>query len=118
MKLYFSLPIIKMNYINTFLNILLSLYSLNIPYLVMGYFLNMLFNLNYFFKDFIHLFLESGREGERKGEKHQCVVAFRTPPTRDLVSNPGMCPDWESNWGPCSLQASTQYTKPHQPGLV
>ena len=77
----------------------------------------MLFNLNYFFKDFIHLFLESGREGERKGEKHQCVVAFRTPPTRDLVSNPGMCLDWESNRRPFGLQAGTQSTEPHQLGI-
>ena len=30
--------------------------------------------------------------GEREGEKHQCVVASHTPPTRDLACNPGMCP--------------------------
>ena len=30
---------------------------------------------NNFLKDFIYLFLERGREGERDGEKHQCVVA-------------------------------------------
>ena len=35
--------------------------------------------LTFFFKDFIYLFLERGREGEREGEKHQCVVASRTP---------------------------------------
>ena len=29
----------------------------------------------YFFKDFIYLFWERGREGERKGENHRCVVA-------------------------------------------
>ena len=28
----------------------------------------------------IYLFLERGREGEREGEKHQCVVASRMPP--------------------------------------
>ena len=27
------------------------------------------------YKDFIYLFLEEGREGERAGEKHQCEVA-------------------------------------------
>ena len=48
------------------------------------------------FKDSIYLFLE-GREGEREGEKHQCVVASHTPPTGDLAGHPGMCPDWESN---------------------
>ena len=49
-----------------------------------------------FFKDFIYLFLDRG-EGEREGEKHQCVVASSTPFTGDLARNPGMCPDWESN---------------------
>ena len=45
-----------------------------------------------FLKDFIYLFLERGREGEREGEKHHCVVASRAPPTGDLAYNPGMCP--------------------------
>ena len=45
-----------------------------------------------------HLFSrQRGREGEREGEKHQCVVASHVPPTGDLAHNPGMCPDWESN---------------------
>ena len=56
-----------------------------------------------FKKDFI-IFLNRGREGEREGEKHQCVVASHTPPTGDLACNPGMCPDWESNWGPLGLE--------------
>ena len=43
------------------------------------------------FLDFIYLFLERGREGEREGEKQQGVVASSTPPTGDLVHNPGMC---------------------------
>ena len=30
---------------------------------------------------FIYLFLERGREGQRKGEKHQCMVASHVPPT-------------------------------------
>ena len=46
---------------------------------------------------FIYLFLERGKEGEREGENHQCVVTSRVPPTADLALNPGMCPDWESN---------------------
>ena len=37
-----------------------------------------------------------GRDGEREGEKHQCAGDILTP-TRDLASNPGMRPDWESN---------------------
>ena len=32
-----------------------------------------------FKKVFIYLFLERGREGEREGEKHQCVVASPVP---------------------------------------
>ena len=57
-------------------------------------------------------------EGEREGEKHQCVVASRTPPTGDLARNPGMCPDWESNRRPFGSQSGTQSTEPHQPGLL
>ena len=36
-----------------------------------------------------------GREGEREGEKHQCVIASLAAPTGDLAHNPGMYPDWE-----------------------
>ena len=32
-----------------------------------------------FFKDFIYLLFERGKEGEREGEKHQCVVASHLP---------------------------------------
>ena len=55
---------------------------------------------------FIYLLvcLEKGREGEREGEKHQCVVAPHAPPTGDLARNPGMCPDWESNQQPFGSQ--------------
>ena len=49
-----------------------------------------------------------------RGQKHQCVVASRVPGTGDLACNPGMCPDWESNFG---SKAGTQFTEPHQPGL-
>ena len=59
----------------------------------------------YFFKDFIYLFLERGKEGE----KHPCVVASHAPPPEDLACNPGMCPGlgiepatlWFSGW--CSI---------------
>ena len=71
-----------------------------------------------FLKDFTYLFLERGREGGREGEKHQCVIATRTLPAGDRVSNPGMCPNWESNQQPLALQAGTQFTEPHQPGLA
>ena len=42
-----------------------------------------------FFEDFIYLFSERGREEEREGEKHQCVVASSVLPTEDLAHNPG-----------------------------
>ena len=70
---------------------------------------------NNFFKGF-YLFLERGREGERRGEKHECVAASHAPPTGDPADNPGMCPDWESNRWPFGSQAGTQSTEPHQPG--
>ena len=69
-----------------------------------------------FFKDFIYLFLERGREREREEEKHQCVVASCAHPTGDLAHNPGMCPDWESNLRPFGSQSGAQSTEPHQPG--
>ena len=75
------------------------------------------FVLFYFFKDVIYLFLERGGEGEREGEKHQCVVASRAPPAGNMTRNPGLCPDWESNRRPFGLQSGTQSTEPHQPGL-
>ena len=70
-----------------------------------------------FFKNFLFNFRERGKEGEREGEKQQCVVAPPMPHTGDLTCNPGMCPDWESNRRPFGSQAGTQSTEPHQPGL-
>ena len=49
----------------------------------------------HFLKKTLFIFREG--KGERKGEKHQCVVASPGPPTGDLAHNPGVCPDWESN---------------------
>ena len=76
-----------------------------------------------FLKDFIYLFLEigEGKEKEREGnidvrEIHQ-LVASCMPLIQDLAHNPGMCPDWELNQWPFSLQAGTQSTEPHQPEL-
>ena len=45
------------------------------------------------------------------------MCAFHAPPTGDQAHNPGMCPDWESNWRPFGLQADAQSTEPDQPGL-
>ena len=63
-------------------------------------------------------FRQKGREGEREGEKHYCVVASHAPPTGDLDHNPGKCPDWESKWQPFGSQAGAQSPQPHQPGLI
>ena len=49
----------------------------------------------FFFLKSLFIFREMGKEGEREGEKHQCVGSSRVPPTGDLACNPGMCPDWE-----------------------
>ena len=65
---------------------------------------------------FVCVLREKGREGEREGEKHQCVVASSTPLTGDLAWNPGMCPDWELNQWCFGSQARAQYTELHQPG--
>ena len=68
---------------------------------------------------YVFIFRERGEEGEREGEKHQCVVVSHAPPTGDLARNPGMRPDWKSNWPPFGLQAGgTQSTEPRQPGLL
>ena len=56
--------------------------------------------------------------GERKGEKHQCVVASHMPPTGDLSCNQGMCPDWGSNQRPLGSQSGTQSSEPLLPGNV
>ena len=45
------------------------------------------------------------------------LVASHTPPTGDPAHNPGVCPGWESNLQAFDLNASTQSSEPHQPGL-
>ena len=70
----------------------------------------------FLFKRFLFILRERGREGEREGEKHQCVVVSHVPPSGDLARNPGMCPDWESNQQHFGLQACILPTEPHQRG--
>ena len=48
--------------------------------------------LLFFFFKILLTYLERG-EGEREGEKHQCVVAPPMSPAGDLAHTPGMCPD-------------------------
>ena len=63
-----------------------------------------------FFRFYLLIFRERGREGEKEGEKHQCerkisvgCLPLVHPPTGDRTHNPLMCSDWESNWQPFAL---------------
>ena len=69
---------------------------------------------SFFFRFYLFVFRQRGKEGEREGEKHQCVVASQAPPTGDLVHNPGMCPDRELNPQHFALKTRVQPTGPHQ----
>ena len=71
-----------------------------------------------FFLDFIYLFYTGGQEGEREGEKHQCVVASCANPPGELTHTPGICPDWELNRVPFGSQACFQSTELYQPGPI
>ena len=51
----------------------------------------------FFFKIYLFIFRERGREGERDGEKHQCVVASHTAPTGDLDHTTQAC-TLTGNW--------------------
>ena len=46
----------------------------------------------YIFLKILFIFRERGREGEREGEKHQCVVANCMSPTGDLALQPRHVP--------------------------
>ena len=76
-----------------------------------------------FKKDCIYLLLEKVEGWEKMKErdidvqkKHQ-LVAFCMPLNGDLAHSAGMCPDWESNRQPFTLQDDAQSTEPHQSGL-
>ena len=62
----------------------------------------------YFLKILFIIFREREKEGEREGEKHQCVVVSHVPPTEEPAHIPGMCPDWELNKQPFGSQSGTQ----------
>ena len=69
--------------------------SCSLKILILAYIFYNLFLCIYFFqscspflkikKKILFIFRELGREGERDGEKHQCVVASHVPPTGDLA---------------------------------
>ena len=63
--------------------------------------------------------LERWREGERAGEKHQCVVGYHAPPTGNLAAVQSRYAPWlELSLRPFGWQASAQSTEPHQPGQI
>ena len=73
----------------------------------------------FFFLRFIYLFIfrEGGREGEREGEKlHVWLPLAHTLLGTCMATNPGTCPDWESNHQPFGSQARAQSTELYQPG--
>ena len=70
-----------------------------------------------FFK-ILFYFLERGRERERKGEKHQCVVTSHASPTGDLAHNPGMCPRLGFKLATLWFAGQCSTTEPHQPWLI
>ena len=78
------------------------------------FFLKMVFFFKILF-GFVLFCLREGRENER--ERYQSV-ASRAPPSGDLACNPGVCPDWESNWQPSGLWDDAQHTEPHHSELV
>ena len=59
---------------------------------------------------------ESRREGEREGEKHQCMFDSHAPPAGDLTLNQGMCP--RLGPGDSGSQVGTQAMEPHQPSQL
>ena len=61
--------------------------------------------------------MEKERERNIDVQEKHGLVASRTPPTRDLAQNLGMCADLESNQQPFGLGDDTQPTEPHWSGL-
>ena len=74
---------------------------------------------DFFFLDFIYLFIfrQRGREEKERERNSMCGCLSCTPHWGPVLAhNPGICPDWELNQQHFGLQASTQSTEPHQPG--
>ena len=66
----------------------------------------------FFLRFYLFIFREKGSQGEKEGEKHQCVVASCMPPTGDLASSPGMCSDWKLKRMTLWFAACDQPTEP------
>ena len=68
----------------------------------------------YFFLRF-YLFLERGEGKAKERETLMCGCLSHAPYCANQACNPGMSPDWESNWQPFDLQVRAQSTELHQP---
>ena len=67
----------------------------------------------YVFRFYLFNFRQRGKEGEREGEKYQCAVASRVPPTGDPAGNPGVRGgEVQKCQGRGSLTASKALRKP------
>ena len=66
----------------------------------------------------IVLLLERGEGREKERERASSVPEIHGSVASHTAHNPGICPDRVLNWRPFGLQAGTQSTEPHHPGLV
>ena len=71
---------------------------------------------NFFFFFFWKIYLLR-REETLMCERYIHCLPLACPQLGTWPETPGMCSDWESNQQLFGLQAGTQFTEPHQPGL-
>ena len=67
------------------------------------------------------LFIFKGEEREKERKRNMDMrniypILLVLVPTRDQTCNPGMCPNWESNRRPFTLQDNDQPTEPQWSG--
>ena len=77
----------------------------------------MLMELGFFLRFYLFIFRERRREGEREGEKHQCVVASWAPPLGTWPTTQA-CALTGLNQHSFGSQAHAQSTELHQPELT
>ena len=76
-----------------------------------------LLTLAHFLKRFYVFILEKREGREKEKERNINVWLPLTHPILGTCHNPGICLDWELNQRLFGLQAGTQSTEPHQPGV-
>ena len=65
-------------------------------------------------RNYLSIFRETGRDGEREGEKHQ---SLKRSQLGTWPATQACAPDWELIQHLPGLQDDAQPTEPHQPGL-